>query len=115
MNVLLRAAGAATLTVVLWSCGDDETTNPIPDGPTVVANASDQFVPATLDIDVGETVTWVFGPVSHDVLFSNVPGAPTNIGITDNANVSRTFGTAGVFPYSCTLHSGMNGTIRVGQ
>jgi plastocyanin len=115
MKGLIRSAGAVTVALVLLSCGDDETTNPTPDGPTIVANASDLFVPGTLDIDVGETVTWVFGAVSHDVLFSNVPGAPASIGITANANVNRTFGTAGVFPYSCTLHAGMAGTVRVGQ
>jgi plastocyanin len=72
-------------------------------------------VPGTLDVVIGATVTWVFGAVSHDVQFSQVAGAPANIGITDNANVSRVFATAGIFPYVCTLHSGMNGTIRVGQ
>lgn len=118
MKLYSKAAGFMMLAAVLLSScgGDDDTgTNPAPSGPSVTANASDQFVPATLDVAVGATVTWVFGAVSHDVQFSQVAGAPANINVTTRANVSRTFGTAGVFPYICTLHSGMNGTIRVGQ
>ena len=117
MKAYRKVASFLMFAALVMSCGEDEDTgpNPVPGGPTVNANASNQFVPVTLDVAVGATVTWVFGPVSHDVQFSQVAGAPTNIGITDNANVSRTFNTAGVFPYTCTLHFGMNGTIRVGQ
>jgi plastocyanin len=117
MRVSAKVASCFMLAALVMSCGDDEDTgtNPVPGGPTVTANASNQFLPATLDVAVGASVTWLFGPVSHDVKFSPVAGAPTDIGITDNANVSRTFSTAGVFPYICTLHSGMNGTVRVGQ
>jgi len=117
MKGFTRAASLLVLAATLMSCGsdDDTGTNPVPGGPSVSANASNQFVPGTLDVAVGATVTWVFGAVSHDVQFSQVAGAPSNIGITDNANVTRTFNTAGTFPYICTLHSGMTGTIRVGQ
>jgi plastocyanin len=114
MKGFARMAAMFALAVSAASCGDDDGST-APEGPTVTANASDQFVPGTLDIDVGETVTWVFGPVSHDVVFSQIAGAPNNIAISVNTNVSRTFATAGVFPYECTLHSGMTGTIRVGQ
>ena len=118
MRVATKAASVLIFAAVLMSCGEEDETgpNPVPGGGvTVNANASDQFVPATVDVAVGGTVTWAFGPVSHDVVFSQVAGAPANIGITVNNSVSRTFSTAGVFPYTCSLHSGMNGTVRVGQ
>ena len=117
MKFFSKAASLTVLAAALMSCGDEDETgpNPVPGGPTVNANAANQYGPATLDVAVGATVTWIFGAISHDVLFSQVQGAPASIGITDNANVSRTFTTAGVFPYTCTLHSNMNGTIRVGQ
>jgi plastocyanin len=114
MHAFGRAIGVAAFAAAMMSCGDDDT-GTTPTGPTVSANASDQFVPGTLAIDVGETVTWVFGPVSHDVVFSQIAGAPANIEISVNRNVSRTFPAAGVFPYECSLHSGMTGTISVGQ
>jgi plastocyanin len=84
-----------------------------PSGPRVSATAANQFSPNVLDVTAGATVTWSFGAVDHDVVFNAVAGAPSNIGITRNANVSRSFPTAGNFPYSCTLHAGMSGTIRV--
>jgi plastocyanin len=115
MGAFVKAAAGMVLAAAIVSCGDDDTgTNP-PEGHVVSANQSNKFAPNTLEIGVGETVTWVFGPISHDVQFSQLEGAPANIGISVNSNVSRTFTTAGVFPYLCTLHSGMTGTIRVGQ
>jgi plastocyanin len=79
----------------------------------VSAPASNIFSPATLNVTVGQTVTWAFGPVDHNVTFNPVTGAPGNIGNTRSASVSRTFTTAGAFPYACTLHAGMTGTVNV--
>jgi plastocyanin len=115
MNAYARLAGAAAIALTLFACGDDGGSDPAPDGPTVRATTSSTFSPGTLDIDVGETVTWIFGALQHDVQFSAVAGAPANIPLTINANVQRTFATAGVFPYLCTVHPGMTGTVRVGQ
>ncbi len=81
---------------------------------TVAADASNSFSPAQVDLTVGGTVTWAFGPVEHNVTFNaSGAGTPTNIGNTANANVSKTFTTAGSFPYQCTLHVGMQGTVIV--
>jgi plastocyanin len=41
------------------------------------------------------------------------PGSPADIAVVSNTVVTRTFPTPGVYPYTCTLHPGMDGTIIV--
>lgn len=90
------------------------TITPVP-AATVDAGATNSFTPPQVDLSVGGTVTWHFnGPNDHNVTFvSSSAGTPANIGATSNADVSRTFTTAGSFPYQCTLHAGMSGTVIV--
>jgi len=76
-------------------------------------NATQTFTPATVDIAVGGAVTWTFGALTHNVTFGGQAGAPANIATTTNAQIARTFNTAGAFPYDCTVHAGMSGTVNV--
>lgn len=72
----------------------------------------DTFSPTSLTISTGGTVTWNnTSGVQHNVTFNAVTGAPANIGNHTSGTNARTFSTAGTFPYACTLHGGMNGTI----
>jgi plastocyanin len=85
-------------------------------GPTasVAATPAQVFSPQQVDITAGGTVTWNFGTLGHNVTFTaGSAGTPANIPETANANVSRTFATAGTFPYNCTIHIGMSGTVVV--
>ena len=75
--------------------------------------ASNTFQPQAVIVARTGTVTWSFGSVEHNVLFSGATGAPANIGNTTNASVSRTFNTAGNFSYDCNLHAGMSGIVYV--
>ncbi|MEP6781942.1 MAG: CHRD domain-containing protein [Gemmatimonadaceae bacterium] len=88
---------------------------PVPNATsaTVAATEALAFNAPTVTIGVGGSVTWAFGTVTHNVSFSAGAGAPTSIGNTASASVSRTFATAGSYPYHCTLHSGMSGTVVV--
>lgn len=79
----------------------------------VAGNATQTFTPATVDIAVGGTVTWTFGALTHNVTFGGQTGAPANIATTTNTQIQRTFNTAGAFPYDCTVHPGMSGTVNV--
>jgi len=117
---------AAVLGLVLAACSGESGTGPNP-GPggggsetggnpvssASVATGASTFNPATVNLLKGGTVTWSFGSIAHDVVFQSMAGAPQDIPVTSNAQVSRTFNTTGSFPYACTLHAGMNGTIRV--
>jgi plastocyanin len=83
----------------------------------VTATAQNTFVPATVTIAPGGMVTWTFGaqpPEGHNVTFTGTtPTPPPNIGNSINTTASRTFPNAGSYPYTCTLHAGMNGTVNV--
>jgi plastocyanin len=107
-------AGLALASVV-GACGGDDGTEPNDDpivGTPVNAGSNNVFNPASVSIAVGGSVTWVFGPVDHNVIFSGT-GSPNNIGDTHNRNVTRTFNTAGTFNYICSLHAGMSGNVIV--
>jgi plastocyanin len=100
------------------ACGDDDTG---PDGDenddnaTVTASAALTFTPNTVNVITGGLVTWVFQAIEHNVTFTATTGAPNDIGPSSNTTTSRSFPTAGVFSYQCTIHPGMTGTVNVGQ
>jgi plastocyanin len=51
--------------------------------------------------------------VQHNVTFDAAAGAPANIADRTSGGDSRTFMTAGIFDYQCTIHPGMNGQVTV--
>ncbi len=100
----VTATGTAALTV----------TAPV-SGATAVdvqATNANVFTPATTTVAEGGVVTFGFGSVEHNVLFQSA-GAPSNVGIVSSTSVTRTFPTAGSYPYLCSLHAGMSGTVNV--
>lgn len=111
------AAGSATITASVTRDGVTATstsavtvTSAFPSSATVTTTNS-AFVPSLVQIARGGTVTWEFGPTAHNVNFE--AGAVAGIPSTSSAAVSRVFPNAGSFPYHCTLHSGMTGTVNV--
>ncbi|HEV2147058.1 MAG TPA: plastocyanin/azurin family copper-binding protein [Longimicrobiaceae bacterium] len=122
---LERLALTTVMAVVLAACGGGGGGTPVEPNPpgqnppaeptssaTVVTSAS-AFSPKEVNLLRGGTVTWNIGAVAHNVIFNKVAGAPEDVGVISNAQVSRTFNTAGSFPYDCTLHAGMTGTVNV--
>ena len=81
---------------------------------TVNATTSDTFDPSTMSVAVGTTVSFVFAATAHNVTFNAVAGAPADIpGNNANTTITREFDAVGTFPYQCTIHSNMTGTITV--
>jgi plastocyanin len=114
LTIAMVAAALSTAACGSDNNGDGGTTNPPPDNNTVQATTSLTFTPSSLTVNAGQTVTFAFGGVQHNVFFDAVPGAPANIEQpTSNASVDRTFSTAGTFPYTCHIHPQMHGTIVV--
>ena len=125
---LERLVLAALVTFALTACGGGGGGgggNPVDPNPPVtpppstpVANATIStgaatFNPSQVNLVKGGTVVFSIGSVAHNVIFNKQAGAPEDVPVTSNAQVSRTFGTEGSFPFECTLHAGMNGTISV--
>ncbi len=76
-----------------------------------VSMIDNEFEPAANEVTVGSTVTWVHdGAEQHNVIFDD----GTESELLDNGQTyERTFDEAGEYPYVCTLHAGMEGTVTV--
>jgi hypothetical protein len=76
-----------------------------------VTMADFSFSPASITVNEGDTVTWTnSGP--------NEPHTATGDGfdtgeVAVGSSASATFSQAGNFPYVCTLHPEMTGTVKV--
>jgi plastocyanin len=68
------------------------------------------FEPGTVTIHAGQTVEWEWqdAPAEHNVSFGNVVSPVQATGVW-----YRTFNQAGTYPYQCTLHIDMRGTVVV--
>lgn len=84
-----------------------------PASEQVSATANNLYSPRCVRIAAGGSVTWSFA-IPHDVDFDGTT-QPTggNIPQTNSGTQSRTFPTAGQYPYHCNLHPGMNGRVIV--
>lgn len=126
---VLRNLTIATL-VAAAACGgggaSNSVTNPTGGNPTggnptggtdspqatnAVAVGDNIFTPANILVAVGTTVTWTWSPnvSAHNVTFGDGAKSPDQA----SGTFTRTFSTAGTFNYSCTLHSGMSGSVKV--
>ena len=83
--------------------------------PAVHVAATDQlqFSPSTQTLHVGDIVEWMnTGTVEHTVTFDSQPylSDPT---LQPGATWEIKLTQAGTYPYRCTIHPGMNGTLVV--
>jgi plastocyanin len=70
------------------------------------------FSPKNLTVAVGTSVTWGnTGQANHTTTSDTALWDSGTL--SPSQTFSRTFATAGVFPYHCTIHTGMIGTITV--
>ena len=95
----------------------DSGTTPATNSVTVTSN---KFVPPSLTIKAGETVTWTWAGGSHTVTSGANCTADavytSGLQSTSGATFKHTYATAGTFEYFCEPHcasSAMKGTIIV--
>ena len=125
----LRVVLAATLLAFAAACGSSSspstaptpTPTPTPSGGAtasvgIPAGAqvlgSSAFAPNPVMVSAGTTVTWSNGDtITHT---ATADGGQFNSGaIAAGGKFSFTFQTTGTFPYHCTIHPGMVGTVVV--
>jgi plastocyanin len=122
--IAVRLGVAAFFVVLMTGCGSGSS-NSMPTTPTptpaavtvsIPVNArtlgTASFVPNPVTVPVGTTVTWSnTDTIAHDVI---ADGGAWDSGRVAAAGVfSFTFQTKGSFPYHCSLHPGMVGTLVV--
>ena len=118
-------AGAIVATYVLsgnmnmgveGSGNGQKPTTPIPENSTVVkivANTgSNSFSPNPVEVKVGETVTWVNDDSGRHTVTSKDDVFESEL-MGKGQSFSYTFDKAGEYPYFCSPHPGMVGTVVV--
>jgi plastocyanin len=105
--VQASSAGATGSPVTFAATGVEDTAGPPMSASVSVIDYA--FDPDEATVAVGGTVTWTWGGADqHNVTFSDASSPTQTAG-----SYMRTFSTAGTFPYQCTIHAGMDGTITV--
>ncbi|GLZ43661.1 cupredoxin family copper-binding protein [Actinokineospora sp. NBRC 105648] len=116
---------AAALLLVLAGCGTDSPspgTSAAPSAPAAGGSVASgevtvevknfAFAPQQLTVAVGTKVTWKF----TDSAKHNVKANDKSFGSDDlsgGATFAHTFDKAGEFPYICSIHQYMTGTVTV--
>jgi plastocyanin len=98
------------LAIVLTACsGSDGAPVTPPDGPAVFLRDL-AYDPVEITVTEGETVTWVWddGGTAHDVV-----GEGFRSELITGGTFSHTFEDPGTYPYICSIHPNMVGTVIV--
>lgn len=105
-RLLLIVALLAACGSLAWAAGQTR-----PRGASVAIEGT-SFVPPELTVTVGQAVTWTNkDPFPHNV--SSSAGKFSSKNLEAGGVWTFTPRTAGRFPYVCTLHPGMKGTLVV--
>jgi amicyanin len=90
-----------------------ETTPTVSDNTIRIQNMA--FNPPTMTVKAGAIVRWVNNDeVPHTVIFTKESGLACGTGIMSSSqSCSVKFDETGTFPYTCSIHPSMQGTIIV--
>lgn len=115
MRIKIRdLAVGAVVVFALAGCGDDGAETSAEGGgdaaSTTTVSVDDNFFdPESVEVAVGDTVAWQWsGTQPHDV---NADDFESDI--QTEGTFEYTFEEAGSYPYVCTVHPGMEGTVEV--
>lgn len=78
------------------------------------SSGTGSFSPTSLTVSSGTTVTFTNSSgVAHNVIFDGAAPTGGDIGAISSGSQTRTFSTVGSYPFHCTIHAGMTGTVIV--
>ena len=104
---VIRALGGAIVGAALIGGGTALAAN------QAVAISGFSFSPASVTVSVGDTVTWTNSDAqAHTATADNASWDSGTIGGSGGTG-AVSFSTAGSFPYHCTIHPTMTGTVTV--
>lgn len=111
-SLLVGAIGAAVIGQLVGTAGESVDIKIVPNAPS----AAVPFSPPTFHVAVGGTVTWLnTDSTTHTVTSDPGDSVAFDSGSLTTGGVFRfTFMQAGTYPYHCTPHPQMTGTIVVG-
>jgi plastocyanin len=118
MTMAISCSTASTTTSATPKPGGAQTSpppgqTPGPDfQPAAVSIENFSFVPASLTVKIGTTVTWTNNDAATHTITSNT-GAFESQNLANGGTFSFTFDKTGVYEYHCAIHSSMKGTITV--
>jgi plastocyanin len=88
------------------------TSTPRPANQPTVSIVDFSFMPGTIRITAGQTITWHNdGTEQHDVTGNDWHSGP----LDPNSTYYLTFGVPGTYPYRCSIHLDMTGSVIVSQ
>lgn len=82
----------------------------IPAGASSLGNRA--YAPNPVNISVGDSVTWMNNDTTAHTSTSDAAGWDSAV-VAPGGRFSFTFQSAGTFPYHCTIHPGMVGSVVV--
>ncbi len=112
-TLLLASLGVAPVSAGGGCHGEDGTTHTEGDS-TVVRMGICSFSPTVVHVPVGTAVRFLNTAEVNHLVVGEAQAWGTQSELVPGQELKRTFGTKGVFPYSCPLHPGMVGAIVVG-
>jgi plastocyanin len=111
MTRLPAAAAVVLLALAILTCKAHDTTGISP-GTVLVAARDSFFAPDTIHVGVGLPVRWTNeGTVYHTVVSDSALWSSNLLAPTWWFEIR--FDSAGTFPYHCSQHAGMIGTVVV--
>lgn len=95
--------------VALSGCAQNQQN--VPPNSVVIQNFA--FSPSNLTVKAGTTVTWINQDSTTHTITSDNGAFQSSEDLNQGSNYTFTFSKAGTYPYHCSIHPNMKGTIVV--
>jgi amicyanin len=92
---------------------EEEAEEPVSESPHSIIIQNFKFIPATLTVKVGDTVTWINQDTPRHTVTSDTGTELDSELLSKGETYTHVFNTAGNYPYHCTPHPWMEATIVV--